>query len=319
MQNKLIIVLLFIIAAVIFINYNNIPKLPIVAIANYGPHSSLEETIQGIKQELTQQGFVEDKNIIYDIADVGFDSSLIGQMVTKLKTEKPAVIVAMATPVAQFAKHTVKDIPLVFSVITDPVEAGLLKNQTNDKMTCVSDKQDLNLLLEFAKKLIPNASRVGILYGTSEANDTALVKMLQEAASNVGMQVVAIAIDQARDVPIRVQGFKDKVDFIYVGASGPVQPTLPVIIAEADKMGIPIFNLNEDAVRSNQVLASFGVNYRQVGINTGRVIADSLRGEKLSPPIYPTAKDHQGFISKKQAAKFSIKIPADLTNVVIVE
>jgi putative ABC transport system substrate-binding protein len=296
-------------------------NLPVIAIANYGPHSSLEDSIDGIKKELESQGFIEHKNIIYDIADVGFDSSLIPQMINKLKNTNPKIMVAITTPVAQFAKHAIKDTPLIFSVITDPVEAGLLKDATKneDNATCVSDKQDLSLLLSFAKKLLPHAKKVGVLYSTSEANDHALIKMLEKAAVSNDIEVVAIAIDQARDVAMRVQGFKDKVDFIYVGSSGPIQPTLPTIIAEANKMHIPIFNLNEEAVKNNQVLASFGVDYHQVGINTGKVIAKILRNEGISQPLYPSTTEHHGFISQTRAKHFNITIPDDLTKFLVKE
>ena len=320
MRKKLLFIILLFVTAIIFYKEKS-SNLPIVAIANYGPHSSLEDSIKGIKEELASQGFIENKNIQYDILDVGFDTTLIPQMLNKLHSRSPAVMVAMTTPVAQFAKHNVKNVPLIFNVVTDPVEAGLLKNahSSEDNMTCTSDMQNLDLLLAFAKKLIPQATRVGLLYSTAEANDFALIRMLKEAAEKINIQLVAIPVDQLRDIPIRMQGFKDKVDFIYVGTSGPIQPALPIITAMADKMHIPIFNVNEEAVQKNQVLASFGVNYLQIGKNTGSMIANLLRGGKIAEPIYPMAKEHHGFISKKRAEYFSIKIPADLTNVTIVE
>jgi putative tryptophan/tyrosine transport system substrate-binding protein len=317
-----LLISLIVVSTILFITYKKTESnLPIIAIANYGPHSSLDSSIQGIQQELKKQGFIDGENIIYDIKNVGFDSNLIPQMIAQLKARKPAVMVAMTTPVAQFAKHAVKNTPLIFNVITDPVEAGLLKDvaKTENNMTCTSDKQDLSLLLDFAKHLLPKATRVGVLYSTAESNDRALVKMLKIAAEKANMQVVAVPIDQARDVLMRMQSFKDKVDFIYVGTSGPIQPTLPTIISEANKMNIPVFNANEESVQKNQALASFGVNYLQIGVNTGKVIADLLNGKALSSPIYPDALDHHGFISKKKAEFFDIKIPSDFTNVTIVE
>ena len=319
----LIIISLFTLILLFKLNYNkpSNSNLPIIAIANYGPHSSLEDSIKGIKEELTSLGFIENKNIKYDISNVGFDSSLIPQMISKLYSNKPTIMVAMTTPVAQFAKHLVKNTPLIFNVITDPVEAGLLKNanEAENNMTCASDMQNLDLLLEFVKKILPQAKKVGLLYSTAESNDFALLKNLTNAVKKYDLELVAIAIDQPRDVPIRMQQFKNNVDFIYVGTSGPIQPTLPTISIEADKMRIPIFNANEEAVKKNQVLASFGVNYIKIGHNTGRMIANLLKGDKIDNPIYPDAKNHQGFISKKQAYYFGIKIPAYLTNTIIIE
>lgn len=316
---------LALIGALFYLTHKNSrdSDLPLVAIANWGPHASLDETIRGIEEELERQGFVEGKNIRIQVADVGFDSALIPQMVMQLKGLHPSVIVTIATPVAQFVKGAIKDIPIVFSDITDPVEAGLLKeaDKADANITGASDKQNLGMLLEFVKKLVPGASRVGMLYATSEANDLTLVKMMNDAAAKAGMSVVALPINQARDVPMQMKFFKGQVDLIYVGASGPIQPTLPAIVAEADRMRIPIFNVNDDAVKKHQVLASLGVNYKQVGINTGQLVARILKGETVGElaPIYPSEKDHQGFISKRKAKDLNIDIPSDLINTNIVE
>jgi len=320
-----IILVLVSIGILFFISNKNSQNsnLPLVAIANWGPHSSLEDSIRGIKEELKKQGFIEGKNVRIRVTDAGFDPALIPQMIMQLKSLHPAVMVVLGTPVAQFAKNSIKEIPLVFNVITDPVKAGLLEeeNQANQNMTGASDKQNLELFLDFAQQLIPTAKRIGILYATSETNDLALVKMMKEAAEKKGMTVVALPINQARDVPMQMKMFEGQVDFIYVGASGPIQPTLPAIAAEADRMKIPVFNVNEDAVKKNQVFASYGVNYENIGINTGKLVARILKGEKVSDiePIYPTQNDHRGFISKEKAKELGIVIPSDLKNTEIVE
>ena len=259
-------------------------NLPLIAIANYGPHSSLKDSIQGIKDELSQHGLIENQHIKYEVVDVGFDPSLIPQMIVNLKSHHPKVLVVTTTPVAQYAKGVIKDIPLVYNVITDPVAAGLIDemNQSHHNITGSSDKQNLNLLFDFAKHLLPHASKVGVLYSTAEANDIALVSMIKQAAKTSHMDVLAVPVDQARDIPLSIQQFKHQVDFIYVGASGAIQPTLPVIAAESKKMGIPVFNLNEEAVQSNLVLASFGVDYHQVGMNTGKLVIDVLNGAPIA-------------------------------------
>jgi len=298
-------------------------NLPVVAIANWGAHASLEAAITGLKQELADQGFVENKTICYEIADVGFDASLIPQMITKLSSQAPKVLVVMSTPVAQFAKGAVQKIPLIYSVITDPVESGLIpkENTPGHNISGSSERQDLTLLLEFSKKILPQAKRVGLLYSTGESNDQALVKMMQEAGHKAGMEVVAIGVDHAREVAMRMQGFKDRVDFLYVGTSGAIQPTLPVIAAEASKMQIPVLNAEEAAVKDGLAMASFGVNYTQVGRNAGKLVAKVLGGTPMNQirPLYPQEADHHGFLNKKKADLLGIKIPATLSNVTVME
>ncbi len=323
MKNKklyLIILVLLILGGVLIKSRSS--SLPVVAIANYGPHSSLEESIDGIKEELKEQGFIEGKNIVYKIEDVGFNQALIPQMIAKLQSYNPKVMVVMTTPVAQFAKGAEKNVPLIYTVITDPVEAKLIRN--NDKadgnMTGVSDKQNIAAMIDFAKVIIPQAKAIGVLYSTSESNDLALVKMISQAAVKAGMEVELVPIDEVREIPVRMQVFKGKVDFIYVGTSGPIQPSLPAIVAEANKMEIPVINADKGAVYEQMVLASFGVNYRLIGMNTGKLVAEVLQGKNIVTllPSDPLKEEHHGFVSQKIAEEFKINIPQQ-GNVTVIE
>lgn len=322
MKNFFYFIAVFIIFITAFTIYNNNGhnKLHVVAIANYGSHASLDGAISGFTEQMRAEGFIENQNIRYEVADVGFDPSLIQQMLISLKSKNPKAMLVMTTPVSQAAKGKLHDIPLIYTVITDPVEAGLIKEKykPDGNITGSSDMQDLKALLKFAKLILPEAKRVGLLYATSEANDIALVNMMKKSAAGLDMSVVAIPVEQARDVQIRMQAFKNNVDIIYVGTSGPIQPTLPVISAEARKMHIPVFNAEAQAVKDGLALASFGLDYNTVGKNAAKLTANILRGQKISEltPLYPKPEDHHGLINKKLAVEFGITIPS---NIAIVE
>lgn len=306
---------LIVLIVLLLINFQNTNKLPIIAIANWGPHSSLDATVAGIKEQMAQEGYADGKNIKYETVDVGFDPSLIPQMISSLRQHNPKVMVVISTPVAQFAKGTIHDIPLVYSAITDPAGAGLIKEKDlpDGNMTGSSEKQDLEAFIQFVKLLLPSAKNIGLLYSTAESNDAALVKMMQTAAAKFEMNVVTIPIEQARDVAIRVREFKDRVDLIYVGTSGPIQPTLPVIALEAGRMHIPLFNADEQAVRDGLALASFGVSYEAVGRKAGSLVAALLKGKDIKElkPTYPVAADHHGVVNRKKALEFGVPIPPD--------
>ena len=293
---------------------------PKIAIANYGPHASLDKTIQGFKAELQDEGF---KDIDYSESQVNFEQSLIPQMITKLSAEKPEVILVVTTPVAEAASHKVKNIPLVFAAISDPVAAGLLKdaNQPGSNITGASEKQDLGALLDFAKRLLPHAKRIGLLYAVGESNDKALLESMKKAAADKGMELVAVGVDHARNVGLLMNKFKGQVDFIYVGTSGPIQPSLPTIASLAKKMKIPVINADSQAVQDNLVLASYGVSYEKMGRNAGKIAGQILNGKPISeiPPLNPAASDHEGFISMKVLNDLKLELPKDLTNVTVIE
>ena len=294
-----------------------------IAIINYGPHSSLKDTIDGIIDGLEDHGFKDQDNVVITVDNVNFDTNLIPQMVSKAKASKPNLIIAMTTPVAQMAKNMIKGIPIIYTAVTDPVEAGLLTElrKVNSNVTGASDKQSAKYVLSMAKQLLPKSDMFGMLYSTAEANDEALRKMLLSEAPKHNLSLMAVAVDQMRDVPMRMQQLNRFADFIYVGTSGPIQPALPTISSIANKMNIPVINADPAAVKKHQVLASFGVRYYRIGLQTANMVSRILQGEDISTiqPQEPSYKEHHAFVSKKQMAKFNVTLPSDLTNITIVE
>lgn len=297
-------------------------SLPLVTIANYGPHSSLRSTIDGIKKELHLKGFVEGKHIRFEESDVGFQPHLIPQMIETHKSHSPEVMVVLTTPVAQYAKGRIQDIPLVYGAISDPIDAGLIKDLLSppQKMTGSSEEQNMPLLLEFISKVLPKATRVGMLYAPSERNDLALLKQMEKAAASKGMTLVAIPVDQPREVPMKMEQFKGGVDVLYVGTSGPIQPTLPAISAIARRMKLPVINAHEEAVYQGLALASFGVDYETIGRNAGGQVAKLLRGATLKTvfPVSPQIKDHRATLNVRDLKAYGGHVPSMGTKLTLV-
>jgi putative ABC transport system substrate-binding protein len=291
-------------------------NLPVVAIANYGPLKDLELSVRSIVAELSDNGFIDNRTVRIEIADIACDLSLIPQTVTNLKNHNPKVMVLVSTPLAQFAGGKIRDIPLVYDAVTDPVAAGLISDRSSPRgnITGSADMQDLGIVLKFIMEVFPGAKSIGLPYLTAEDNDTVLLRMLQEAAPKFGLSVVPIPADQLRDVPIRMQGVAGKVDCIYVGAGG-LLAVMPAIASEARKMNVPVFGAEDLAVREGLALASYGVNTESVGRNAGKLAAKLLKGVSVKdlPPIFPKKEDHCCVVNKKLAEKFGIKIPKNAT------
>ena len=303
-----------ILVAIVVIFNTKTSTQPVVAIANWGLHASLLETISGITEEL--------KNVRIELLDANFNSSLVMQNLYKLKSYKPKVMVTISTPVSQIAKNTIKDIPVIFANVTDPVAAGILvkKHKSFANITGVSDLPDFTLFLSLIKKLLPNAHTIGILYSAYEDNDAALVKMLKLAADSYDMNILAVSIEDSNDIAASVDSLKNKVDFIYVGTSSITQKSLSVIVNLADQFKIPVFNAHSRAVMDHMVLGSFGVNYRTIGHLVANAIKLILQGGSIKSikPIYPSAPDHQIVISRKKANQYNIIIPQE-NNIFIIE
>jgi putative ABC transport system substrate-binding protein len=283
-----------------------------IGIAQFGKHPQLDETVTAFKAELVKLGIAD---ATFDELQVNFDATLIPQMVTKLASANPKLILAVTTPVAQGARQIVGNTgtPVVFAAVTDPVVAKLTPSwEAGDKnMTGASDLQDVDSVVKFIKKLLPDAKRLAYLYNPGEDNDVAVLKLVKEAAAAQGLTVVEVGLDNTNDIPIRVSSLAGKADVIYVPASNLVQPAVPAVAAAALNINIPIVNASAQAVRDGLVAAAFEVSYTKVGQNAAKLAAEIIAGKSPASlaPIKPSYADHTALINEKVLEKTGHKAP----------
>ena len=139
-----------------------------VVIANFGPHGSLDQVVEGVKQGLKDKGYVEGQTVTYDYGEVGFDPSLVPQLLAKMEAEQPDLMVTITTPVSQAAVKLVRNqsLPIVFASVTDPVAAGLVPSWDHGSARFVgaSNMQDMGGVIDFGRKLLGEVKSFGMLY-----------------------------------------------------------------------------------------------------------------------------------------------------------
>ena len=292
------------------------PKL--IAIANFGEHPALRAAVNGFKAEVGRQGLAEGKDVAFDDQHINFDRTLIPQLLTNAQAKKPALIVAVTTPVAQSSIRVVTDksIPIVFMSVVDPVVAKIVPSwdKGSDTHTGATLYPDFNASLAFVRQLLPKAKRLGVPYNPGEDNDISNMKEMRAAAPKHGFEIAEVGIDSAADIPQRLQSLQGKVDAVFVIQSNILQTSLPVIAATTQRIGVPAINTLDTPVRQHQFLAAHALSYERMGANAGRIAARILKGEKPSAiaPYWPGADDYSIVISRKQAAQWKIEVPPAL-------
>ena len=131
-------------------------------------HPALDSTYKGTIDQLAIEGFIDSKTIKIKFANAQGDSVLSNQIARKFASEKADVIIAIPTPAAQSAATATKNtnIPVVFSSVTDPIDAGLTANNLN--ITGVSNFIDIAPQLELFKEILPNLKKLGFIYNPGE-------------------------------------------------------------------------------------------------------------------------------------------------------
>ncbi|MEQ2877395.1 tryptophan ABC transporter substrate-binding protein [Enterococcus asini] len=275
-------------------------------------HPALDQIYEGIKEGLADEGLEEGKNLKLLFQNGQGDQSKLNTMSQQLVQDKADVLVGIATPAAQALDNNVKkkDIPIVLGAITDPKGAGLVAS--NDKpganITGVSDQPPVGEIIQLAKKLLPDAKKVGMLYSSSEMNSQFQVAEATKKAESLGLEVVNKPVATTNEVAQTVQVLAQEVDFVFIPLDNTIANAMETVSQEATKQKLPVFPSVETMVEQGGV-ATVGISQKELGVQTGKMAAKIAKGESdpATTPIYTFSKG-ETIVNRAQAELFGINV-----------
>ena len=284
---------------------------PLIGINQYGEHASLDNCREGFIQGLIDAGLVEGTDFEIKYENAGFDNAIASQIAQNFSANNVAIMCALATPSATacFAAAEDKDIPVVFTAITDPVQAGLDKGN----VTGTSDKLPVEAQLDLIRKLQPDAKTIGILYTTSEPNSVSAIAEYQEKAGEYGFTIEALGVTAQSEVTQAADTLIGKgVDCFSNLTDNNVVGVLSSVLEKTDEAGIPVYGSEVEQVKLGCV-ASAGIDYVQLGRQTGAMAAKILKGEASASDMpYETISEYGIYVNSEALNAFGIELPADI-------
>src|SRR5450830_24797 len=276
-------------------------------------HPALDAIRDGIKDELKDNGFEAGKNLKWEYQSAQGNTGTAAQIARKFVGDNPDVIVAIATPSAQAVVAATKSIPVVYSGVTDPVAAQLVKEwkASGTNVTGVSDVLELEKQIDLIKRVVPNVKRVGMVYNPGEANSAVVVKALKELLGKSGITLVEAAAPRTVDVGSAAKSLIGKVDVIYTNTDNNVVSAYEALVKVGNDAKIPLVASDTDSVKRGAI-AALGVNYYDLGRQTGKVVARILKGEKPGDIASATSSKLELFVNTTAAQKQGVTLSADL-------
>jgi putative ABC transport system substrate-binding protein len=286
-----------------------------VAVTAIVEHPALDAVRDGVKDELKDEGFEVGKNLKWDYQSAQGNTGTAAQIARKFIGDKPDVIVAIATPSAQALVAATKSIPVVYSGVTDPVAAQLVKDwkASGTNVTGVSDVLELDKQIDLIKRVVPKAKRVGMVYNPGEANSAVVVKALKELLAKSGMTLVEAAAPRSVDVGTAAKSLIGKVDVIYTNTDNNVVSAYESLVKVGNDAKIPLVASDTDSVKRGAI-AALGVNYYDLGRQTGRVVARILKGEKPGDIPSATSSKLELFVNTAAAQKQGVTLSPELVS-----
>ncbi|PWC40869.1 ABC transporter substrate-binding protein [Azospirillum sp. TSO22-1] len=281
-----------------------------VAITAIVEHPALDATRDGVVAALKEAGFTPGQNLKVDYQSAQGNPATAAQIARQFVGQKPDVIVPISTPSAQAVAAATRDVPVVFTAVTDPVGAQLVRSmdKPGGNVTGLSDMAPVGAHVDLIREIVPAAKRLGVVYNPGEPNSVTMVKALKDEAGKKGLSVVEAAANKSADVQTAARSLVGKADAIYVPLDNTVVSALEALTAVGAQAKLPVFSADTDSVARGTV-ASIGFDYFQVGKQTGAVVARVLKGEKPGDIPVALAKGTDLFVNPKAAAAMGVSIP----------
>ena len=286
-------------------------EVPVIGICQYGQHGSLDNCREGFLQGLEEAGLVEGTDYTIDYQNASFDDNMAIQIAQAFSAEDAALMVGIATPAATacYAAAEDKDIPVVFTAITDPVGAKL----DSGNITGTSDVLPVQGQLELIRAIQPEAKTIGIVYTTSEPNSVYSIGIYEDLAADYGFTIEAIGVTAQSEVTQAVDTLISQgVDCLSNLTDNNVVGVLGSILEKTNEVGIPVYGSEIEQMELGCV-AGAGLDYVQLGIQTGKMAAQILTGEATCEDLpYETIENYGLYVNSNALAAMGLTLPEDV-------
>lgn len=284
---------------------------PVIGISQYGEHASLDNCREGFLQGLADAGLVEGTDFTVEYQNAGFDDNICTQIGQNFSAKNVDLMCGIATNAATacFAAAEDKDIPVIFTAITDPVKAKL----DSGNITGTSDKLPVAAQLDLIRKMQPAAETIGIIYTTSEPNSVSAIEEYKAKATDYGFIIEAVGVTAQSEVTQAADTLIGKdVDCFSNLTDNNVVGVLSSILEKTNEAGIPVYGSEVEQVTLGCVAAA-GIDYFELGRQTGAMAAKVLKGEaKASEIPYETIAEYGIYVNSGAIAEMELTVPEDI-------
>lgn len=285
-----------------------------IGIIQFADFVALDNARIGFIDALKDNGYVDGENIKLDIQNAQGESSNLSTISDRFVGNKVDLVLAIATPAAQSIAGKTTEIPILATAVTDFVSARLV-NSNEAPGGNVSGTTDMNPIkeqIDLLVKLSPEAKTVGVLYTSSEDNSVLQAALAKEAIEKLGLKYVEITVSNSNDVQQATQSIVDRCDAIYIPTDNTFASAIANVNNVTSKSKTPVI-VGESGMVEGGGLATLGINYYDLGYQTGEMAVKILKGvaKPANMPIEASAK-FDFTINGTTAEEIGMQIPADL-------
>ena len=287
-------------------------KKPAIAIIEYKPGAWVDEVKEGFEVGMSLQGAAV-KTVPLSAAG---DPQRLRAIADEVTRGNYQMIFSLGTQATEEVFRKVKDKPLIFGAVMDPVAAGFFKKDLKHPLGNITGTQALwpyEAQFDTIRTLFPKLKKIGIVFNPNESNSRVSMNYIRAQCGKRDIRFVERAATTSSEVRAAVNAvLNKKIDLLFIPQDNTVQASSSDIIDLCQKKKVPVFTGNCEIVGQG-ALAAVGINYYELGMANAQQAAEILfQGKKAGEvPVAASEKGHFCF-NQRAARNLGIVVPKEI-------
>ncbi len=283
-------------------------KPVVIGIVQPMEHPSLNQVRETILAEFDALGLSGSVKVEYRNANG--DASMLPTIMSELIGGGVDILVPIGTGPAQAAAAATDTLPIIFSAVSSPVEAGLVTafEETTGNITGVSNAIAIEDIFALAKTLTPGVKTFGFVYTTSEVNSMVGVQRARAYCDANGIPYKEAAITGVSELQSAAQSLVGQVDAFFTPNDNTIASAISIYMQVAEDAGIPVY-VGADSMVIDGGLATVGIDYTVLGRQSAQMVARILNGESIADNPVEQVKEYAKMINMVTANNLGVTIP----------
>jgi len=280
------------------------------------PGGPLNDTIDGLRDGLKQLGLADGRHFTLTVVDIEGNMKAAETAARKFEADKVALIFAMTSTIIAKVKDATSNVPIVFTIGSDPVALGLVKEfaRPGGRLTGVHYLvRDLTAKrLQLLKEILPKLSRVLTFYNPTSPVPVESARLAREEAKRLGVKLLERQIKSPDELRKGLHDLKaGEADALFYIADAMVVGEAQLIIDIAKARKLPTM-FQDGSLVAEGGLASYGQSYYEIGRLAAKYVQRILSGASPSDLKIETVDNADLTINLKTAKELGINVPPQI-------
>lgn len=294
-------------------NKQNIMKL---ALVQYNDSPLSEMTKEGILKGLSMEGYRKDTDFVMNVYNAQGDVSTLNLIFDAVLNFNPRLVFVSSTPTLQVAVRKIREIPVVFTTVADPIAAGVGSSYEKHlpNVTGISTLGDYEGMVKLVKTILPGVKSVGTLYSPGELNSVKNMNYFREYAEAADIELITIPVNSSSETADAVLSLvARKPEVVCQIIDNLTSLSASTIITICRDHRVPVFGFVSDQSEKGAVLV-VSRDYVQAGIDATRLAGKIFKGADPAEIPFEFVSRTEILINTVAAAENNITIPAEILN-----